>query len=142
MKKLLPALLLLLTAACTPKDVLPDLGGIYQIAEITKPGNGLTDNTIIKMPYLNPNDNQTYVGTIVVVRQGDSRISVAYSQGVKDRPMVVDTLGRFSLKSVGSGYDMYDGSTKVGTVDSHTFDYYTEQTINNRASRYGIKATK
>ena len=115
MKNVLIALLgLLLAVSCLPnkkdKDPQPDLAGTYQISRYEYHGA-----TIIPQPGVS--------GQVKVVKDTDTQVTVAITVSNASTGKTVNS-GAVAVpirKSSGSGYELVDNGTSVGTIDGTTF---------------------
>ncbi|QJD77220.1 hypothetical protein [Spirosoma rhododendri] len=142
MKRFLAYLPLLALMACGGgADPEPDISGTYEMTEYVTPGAGGSGTVTYTFPYTNPQNNLVYTGKVKVVKSTESRLGIVYTIGVEGRTSLTDSL-TLSIRSGGGQFQMYDGNTKVGTVDATSFLYDSRTQVGTQTLQFIIKAKK
>lgn len=117
-------LLLLAMTSCLPdkigkKDPEPELAGTYQMTSFIN--NNDPNNLLIPQPGVS--------GSVNVVVDSDTQISISLSTTVNGKITNTASAPISIRKSSGSGYDMLNGGTRIGSIDGTTFSLaYSDNT--------------
>ncbi|QJD77219.1 hypothetical protein [Spirosoma rhododendri] len=138
--------LMLAFAACSKKDdVAPAIDSATQIAGTYVMNNFRYDSASVSVyNYTLPvsSGSNTLSGTIVARRDSASVVYTTYTLKLTGYPDDNETIGQLKLQGTAAPYDLYYGTTKVGTADGSNFtiDFsYTDGGITYRQVISGKK---
>lgn len=140
-----------LIAACSKSNVVPapDAGttvaGTYPMTFLESDSAGAVLYSYT-LPYMATTSTGTKTLSGVLTARRDSASAVFMTQTIKITGQTDQTsvIGEISLKSSGTGFDMYLGNQRIGTADGKTISINAQQTDPTTGTIYRdvITATK